>query len=142
VLAPPITASAVRQAVLEAGAVAYEYRDRPSAPLETIDPNLPHLTHPQLGPLTGSTADYNRDGIHQTGNKPGTVGHPLPGVALRIVDESGSTVLPDAVGLLLARVPGSPDWSDTGHRASMDRDGFVRVQDDIPAPPPIESGPR
>jgi 1-acyl-sn-glycerol-3-phosphate acyltransferase len=130
VLAPPITASGVRQAVIEAGAVAFGFRDKHAAPLETIDPMLPHFDHDQLGPLTGSTADYDQDGIHQTGNKPGTVGHPLPGVALRVVDESGSMVPPDTAGRLLARVPGKPEWVDVGHRASMDREGFVRLLDD------------
>jgi hypothetical protein len=135
VLAPPITAFAVRQAVIEAGVVAFEFRGKPSTTLDTIDPNLPHFTHPQLGPLTGSTADYDRDGIHQTGIKAGTVGHSLPGVALRVADDLGSILEPDVAGHLLARIPGIDAWVDTGRRASMDRDGFVRLQDEIAATP-------
>ena len=75
----PITAFAVRQAVLEAGVTACEHRGLPSRPLETLDPSLPHLDHPDLGPLTGSTADHDQDGIRQTGHKPGTHGPPLAG---------------------------------------------------------------
>jgi len=122
----PITAFAVRQAVLEAGVTACERRGPPSRPLETLDPRLPHLDHPDLGPLTGSTADHDQDGIRQTGHKPGTQGHPLPGVALRVVNDAGDTLPPETPGRLLARVPGR-DWTDTGYRASLDRDGFVRI---------------
>lgn len=125
-VSPPITAFAVRQAVLEAGVTAFENRSEPLLPLETIDLGLPHLDHPQLGLLAGSTADFDQDGIRQTGQKPGTLGHPLPGVALRVVNEAGESLPPDAPGLLLARVPGR-DWTDTGHHASLDRDGFVRI---------------
>lgn len=125
---PPITAFAVRQAILEAGVTAVEHRDRPVAPLETIDPALPRLDHPTLGPLTGSTADFDRDGVRQTGHKPGTVGHPLPGVALKIVDDAGAALGPDSPGRLLARVAGKPGWIDTKMLASIDRDGFVRME--------------
>ena len=126
-VAPPITAFSVRQAVLEAGVTAVEHRRRTLPPLETIDPKLPHLDHPELGPLAGSTADFDRDGVHQTGHKPGTVGHPLPGVALKVVDDSGSPLPADSPGRLLARVAGKGGWTDTGWTASIDRDGFVRI---------------
>jgi hypothetical protein len=124
---PPVTAFAVRQAVLESGVRAAELSPEPIQPLETIDPNLPHLDHPELGPLTGSTADFDRDSVRQTGYKPGTVGHPLPGVALKIVDESGAILPPDCAGRLLARIPARPEWVDTGRLASLDREGFVRL---------------
>jgi hypothetical protein len=127
---PPITAFAVRQAVLEAGVRAVEYRGQPPRPLGTVDPSLPHLDHPTLGPLTGSTPNFDQDGIHQTGYKPGTVGHPLPGVALRVIDDSGAILPPDSPGRLLALVTRHPDWADTGYRASIDRDGFVRIMED------------
>ena len=127
---PPVTAFAVRQAVLEAGVTAFEHRRQPPRPLETIDPSLPHLDHPTLGPLTGSTADFDRDGVRQTGHKPGTVGHPLPGVALRVVDDTGAILPAGALGRLLARVAGQPGWTETGYRASIDREGFVCETDD------------
>ncbi len=126
-VAPPITAFSVRQAVLETGVTAFEHRRRKRPPLETLDRDLPHLDHPELGPLTGSTADFDRDGIRQTGHKPGTVGHPLPGVALKVVDDSGAWLSPDTPGRLLARVAGKGGWSDTGWTASIASDGFVRV---------------
>ena len=129
-ITPPITAFAVRQAVLEAGVTAFEYRDQPAKSLETIDPSLPHLDHSTLGPLTGSTADFDRHGIRQTGHKPGTMGHPLPGVALRVVDESSTFLPAGAPGRLQARVSGQPGWVDTGYRASIDRDGFVKMVED------------
>ena len=124
---PPITAFSVRQAVLETGVKAFEKRRRPLPPLETIDPSLPHMDHPVLGPLTGSTADFDRDGVRHTGHKPGSVGHSLPGVALRVVDGSGEILPPDAPGRLLALVAGKGDWTDTGFVGSSDRDGFVRI---------------
>jgi hypothetical protein len=124
-VSPPITAFSVRQAVLESDVKAFEQRKRPSPPLETIDPNLPHLEHPLLGPLCASTADFDRDGVRQAGQKPGTVGHSLPGVALKVVDDSGAALPPDTPGRLLASVAGKGGWADTGWVGSIDRDGFV-----------------
>jgi 1-acyl-sn-glycerol-3-phosphate acyltransferase len=124
---PPVTAFAVRQAVLEAGVHAAEGNPGSNRVLETVDPTLPHLDHPDLGPLTGSTADFDRDGVRQTGQKPGTVGQPLPGVALRVVDHSGACLPPDSPGRLQALAPGRSGWTDTGHIASIDREGFVRI---------------
>ncbi len=125
-VSPPFTSHKVRQAVLDAGVSAREVLGASSRPLDTIDSSLPHLDHPDLGPLTGSTTNYDRNGIRQTGHKPGTLGHPLPGVALRVVNDQGDSLPADALGRLLARVPGR-DWTDTGYRASLDRDGFVRI---------------
>ena len=82
----------------------------------------------------------------QTGNKPGTVGHPMPGVAARIVDPVTFDPLPpDTEGLLL--VKGSnrmlgylnqPErtaevfhdgWYITGDIALIDDEGFMRITD-------------
>jgi 1-acyl-sn-glycerol-3-phosphate acyltransferase len=131
-VSPPITAWSVRQAVLEVGVEAFEHREGPSRPLETIDPSLPHLDHPTLGPLTGSTQDITQPGLRQLGHKPGTVGLPLPGVALRVVDDTGAVLGPDCPGRLLARVSGRLGWSGVGVRASIHRDGFVRVVEGPP----------
>ncbi len=130
---PPITAFAVRQAVLEASVTAFEHRDWPPAPLETIEPEQPRFVHPELGLIAASTANFEHRGIRQIGQKPGTSGHPVPGVALRVVNERGESLPPEEVGRLLARVPGRP-WMDTGYRGSLDRDGFVRVLDAEPGP--------
>jgi len=125
-LSRPITAFAVRQAVLEAGVTAREHLRRPPPALETIDPNLPHLDHSELGRLTGSTPDFDGGGVRQKGYKEGTVGLSLPGVALRVVDESGQPLGPDQAGRLQARVAGLPNWRNTGIDAAIDREGFVR----------------
>jgi acyl-[acyl-carrier-protein]-phospholipid O-acyltransferase/long-chain-fatty-acid--[acyl-carrier-protein] ligase len=82
----------------------------------------------------------------QVGNKPGTVGHPLPGVAARIVDPVTFEPLPpNTEGLLL--VKGSnrmlgylkqPErtaevfrdgWYITGDIALLDDEGFVKITD-------------
>ncbi|MFO0892852.1 MAG: 1-acyl-sn-glycerol-3-phosphate acyltransferase [Isosphaeraceae bacterium] len=126
-VAAPVTAFAVRQAVLEAGVAAHEHRPRATPPLDTIDPALPYLDHPELGRLTGSTADVDDHGVRQTGHRPGTLGRPLPGVALQVVDDSGQPLGPEQTGRLQARVAGRPGWIDTGLTASIDRQGFVSV---------------
>jgi 1-acyl-sn-glycerol-3-phosphate acyltransferase len=124
---PPVTAFSARQAVLVAGVRAAELLPGGRVPLEAIDRSLPHLEHPELGPLAVSTPDYHRDDVHQTGQKPGTVGQAAPGVALRVVDEEGRPLPPDAEGRVQALVPGRPDWAETGHRGRLDRDGFLRI---------------
>ena len=82
----------------------------------------------------------------QTGNKPGTVGHPLPGVAARIVDPVTFDPLPpNQEGLLLVkgsnRMAGYLDqpaltsevlhhgWYITNDIALIDEDGFIRITD-------------
>jgi malonyl-CoA/methylmalonyl-CoA synthetase len=75
----------------------------------------------------------------------GTVGFPLPGVSVRIVDaETGERVGTDEVGVLEARGPNvfagywrqpektaedlAPDgWFTTGDLAAVDADGYVRI---------------
>lgn len=136
----PVTTFRVRQAVLAAGVRAFEQRRAPVPPLETIDPDLPHLDHPALGPLTGSTADYQQGEVRQDGRKPGTVGQPLPGVALRVVDESGAERGPDEEGRVQALLAGRPEWVETGLIGSLDRDGFLRVVSPSTGPSP-ESTP-
>ncbi|GAB3380095.1 acyl-CoA synthetase [Amycolatopsis echigonensis] len=76
--------------------------------------------------------------------KPGSVGVPLAGVDLRLVDESGAEVTePDAVGEIQVRGPNlfteylnRPDataaaldggWFRTGDMATRDPDGYVRI---------------
>ena len=126
-VAPPITADAVRRAVIEAGVRAFELRPGPTPPLETLDPALPRLVHPEFGLLAASTADYDRDGIKQTGQKPGTLGQPVPGVALRAVDDDGKPLPAETAGRLQALLAGKADWVDLGTRGSLDKDGFVRA---------------
>lgn len=128
-LAPPVTAVRARQAVVETAVRAFELR-RPTdrdRPLETIDPALPRFDHPTLGQLAASTADYRSKDVQQTGQKAGTVGLALPGVALRVVDDQGKPLGVDLPGQLQALKAGYAEWIDTGCDGRIDRDGFVSL---------------
>jgi acyl-[acyl-carrier-protein]-phospholipid O-acyltransferase / long-chain-fatty-acid--[acyl-carrier-protein] ligase len=77
----------------------------------------------------------------QVGNKFGTVGHPLPGVAARIVDPETLEIRgANQEGLLMVKgasrmlgyVGGeahSEDWYRTGDIAVLDDEGFLRITD-------------
>lgn len=89
-----------------------------------------------------------RDG-HQVGAKRGTVGHPIPGVAVRIVNPENFEVLGAGQdGMLLVKGPsvmmgylGEPEktrqviWKDgwyiTGDVARLDQDGFIQITDRV-----------
>ncbi len=90
--------------------------------------------------------DWEQKGVRQVGNKPGTVGQPIPGVAARIVDPETFTPLPPGQeGLLLIYGPnvmkgylGKPEatqavlrdgWYVTGDIARFDEDGFITLTD-------------
>lgn len=124
---PPVTAVAARQALMTTLVRARSLADGPTRLPETFDPSLPRWEHPTLGLLTASAPDVHAGEVHQVGTKPGTVGHPVPGVALRAVDEAGREQPPGTEGRLEALIPLAPDWADTGRRGSLDADGFVRL---------------
>jgi acyl-[acyl-carrier-protein]-phospholipid O-acyltransferase / long-chain-fatty-acid--[acyl-carrier-protein] ligase len=82
----------------------------------------------------------------QVGNKPGTVGHPLPGVVVKVVEPSTMEELPpNQEGLLLVKGSnrmlgylGQPEktaeaaldgWYVTGDIGALDDEGFVRIAD-------------
>lgn len=86
------------------------------------------------------------DGVHQAGAKEGSVGHPLPGVAVRVVEPSNyEPVAQGAEGLMLVRGPNvmlgylnQPEktaevfhdgWYVTGDIVRIDRDGFITITD-------------
>jgi 1-acyl-sn-glycerol-3-phosphate acyltransferase len=124
---PPVTAFAVRQALLETLVSAYELRPRPVPMLDTLDPALPRWEHPTLGLLTASCQDILLDGITQLGHKPGTVGLPVPGVAIRVVGEGGDSLPPEKAGRIHALLAHHSGWTDTGATGSIDPDGFLRT---------------
>ena len=90
--------------------------------------------------------EFGESQVRQAGIKPGTVGHPIPGVAVRVVDpDTGEPLQSDNEGLLLIKGPnrmigylGQPGktaevlrdgWYVTGDIGSMDEDGFIRITD-------------
>lgn len=138
---PPTTLFRIRMALMETGVRAFELREGPIRALETLDLSLPHWTHPQLGLLTASAHNIDQGAIRQTGQRPGTRGHPVPGVAVRVVDDSGQPLRENTEGRLQALIPGRPEWIDTGARGRMDEDGFVTVrEEEASAATPTDKG--
>jgi len=101
----------------------------------------------ELGPVVSvNTLDVVDGKENQVGNKPGTVGHPIPGVVVKVVDpDSEQPLACGQEGLLLVRGPnvmlgylGQPHltdqalrrgWYVTGDIAAVDEDGFIRITD-------------
>jgi acyl-[acyl-carrier-protein]-phospholipid O-acyltransferase/long-chain-fatty-acid--[acyl-carrier-protein] ligase len=90
--------------------------------------------------------DWEEGGVRQTGNKPGTIGQPIPGVAARIVDlETLVPLPPDTEGMLMVYggnvmkgYLGKPEatrevvrdgWYVTGDLAKYDEEGFITITD-------------
>jgi acyl-[acyl-carrier-protein]-phospholipid O-acyltransferase/long-chain-fatty-acid--[acyl-carrier-protein] ligase len=101
----------------------------------------------ELAPVVSANVpDVIHGAEKQIGNKPGTVGHPIPGVAVKIVNPDTEQPLPcGQEGLLLVKGPncmlgylGQPEltaqamrdgWYITGDIASVDEDGFIKITD-------------
>jgi acyl-[acyl-carrier-protein]-phospholipid O-acyltransferase/long-chain-fatty-acid--[acyl-carrier-protein] ligase len=101
----------------------------------------------ELSPAAAANVpDKDLDGFRQVGNKPGTIGQPLPGVAARVVDPDTFAPLPAGKeGLLLAYGPNvmagylsRPEatkevlrdgWYVTGDIGRIDEDGFITLTD-------------
>ena len=93
-----------------------------------------------------NTYDFRAAYFRQVGAKRGTIGQPLPGIGIRIIDpDSGESLPVDKPGLLLVRGPNvmvgylnhpektaevlKDGWYNTGDIATMDEDGFLRITD-------------
>jgi acyl-[acyl-carrier-protein]-phospholipid O-acyltransferase/long-chain-fatty-acid--[acyl-carrier-protein] ligase len=93
-----------------------------------------------------STHDFRSAGFRQVGAKRGKIGHPVPGMCVRIVDpQTFEPIGIGQAGMLLVRGPnimqgylGRPDktgdvlrdgWYTTGDIATMDEDGFLQITD-------------
>jgi len=101
----------------------------------------------ELSPVASiSLPDTEVAGVSQCGTRAGSVGHPIPGVAARVIEPSrGELQPPDQQGLLMIKGPNvmkgylnRPDktaevirdgWYDTGDIAKVDEDGFIHLVD-------------
>ncbi|HWA42212.1 MAG TPA: MFS transporter, partial [Hypericibacter adhaerens] len=99
----------------------------------------------EMGPVVAVNSTDVEDGTEaQAGQKEGTVGRPIPGVAVRTVDpETGAEVPDGAEGMLLVKGPGMMDgyigdpartaeamvdgWYRSGDIALIDEDGFIKI---------------
>jgi acyl-[acyl-carrier-protein]-phospholipid O-acyltransferase/long-chain-fatty-acid--[acyl-carrier-protein] ligase len=96
--------------------------------------------------VTVNSRDFRAPGFRQVAARRGRIGHPLPGVSVRIVDlETGAPVAPGTSGMLLVKGPnvmkgylGKPEktaevlqdgWYTTGDVAMMEEDGFLNITD-------------
>jgi acyl-[acyl-carrier-protein]-phospholipid O-acyltransferase/long-chain-fatty-acid--[acyl-carrier-protein] ligase len=90
--------------------------------------------------------DFRAPGFYQVGQKRGRIGHPLPGISIRIVDPETHHPLPlGSPGLLLVKGPNvmqgylnrpektaevlQDGWYATGDLATLDSDGFLTITD-------------
>lgn len=103
----------------------------------------------ELSPVVSvNVPDVEHRDQRQAGFKPGTVGHAIPGVSVKVVDpETGSELPAGKEGLLLVKGPnlmkgylGDPQrteetlrdgWYVTGDVASVGEDGFIKIVDRV-----------
>jgi len=101
----------------------------------------------EMGPVISVNIPNVEQGANrQLGLKPGTVGHPIPGVSAKVVHpDTGEVLASGEEGLLMVKGPGRmvgylgqakmteevlrDGWYVTGDIASVDQDGFIRIID-------------
>ena len=98
----------------------------------------------ELSPLVSANIPPNRAPDGQSGAREGTVGRPIPGVRVKVVEpETGAELPPGQAGMLLVAGPGvmkgylnQPEltakvirdgWYVTGDLATIDADGFITI---------------
>ena len=101
----------------------------------------------ELSPVVSvNIPDIEDGGVRQRGSRPGTVGHPIPGVSVKVVDPATGEALPHGhEGMLLIKGPNlmlgylndreatsrviRDGWYVTGDIASLGEDGFISILD-------------
>jgi long-chain acyl-CoA synthetase len=133
------------------GAVAYGAAAAPVALIRAAMTAMPHVAFANVFGQTETLGAYTTllPADHRHPNRVGSVGRPLPGVEVRVVDpDTGIDVEPGTVGELWVkaaqnvtdeplgrRAEGTEGWLHTGDLARRDSDGFIypsgRLKDTI-----------